>query len=370
MIERVLAGQYPASGVPHHSLDEIWPCGGYGVDRKRVVECSRHRRKDGEQIQTVYHEEFDSRDPDEAHAWLSKTYADHHLRISGSSEDFLFSCDITRLDGMSLGRIVHSMAVEVDVFDGLRDLSIVEHRGGGAVRVSIGPESVDLRAGECFLLPPDRPYQAAWNSVRADLTTLSFEDLQRDALGLVDKKTVNLDFTRPVTAAAGRHWSQTIRYVQSFVSNSPLLAAAPLARRELGWLVSSAVLACFPNSTLDAESPSYAGDTPQPLRRALAFIDEHAGDPITLNEIAIAARLSPRGLQAAFRRHLDTTPLAQLRSIRMERAHLDLQHAQPGDTSVAALAARWGFTHLGRFAVEYRRRYGHSPSQTLRTSLA
>ena len=187
---------------------------------------------------------------------------------------------------MSLGRIVHSMAVEVDVFDGLRDLSIVEHRGGGAVRVSIGPESVDLRAGECFLLPPDRPYQAAWNSVRADLTTLSFEDLQRDALGLVDQKTVNLDFTRPVTAAAGRHWSQTIRYVQSFVSNSPLLAAAPLARRELGWLVSSAVLACFPNSTLDAESPSYAGDTPQPLRRALAFIDEHAGDPITLNEIA------------------------------------------------------------------------------------
>ena len=173
---------------------------------------------------------------------------------------------------------------------------IVEHRGGGAVRVSIEPDSVDLRAGECFLLPPDRPYQAAWNSVRADLTTLSFEDLQRDALGLVDQKTVNLDFTRPVTAAAGRHWSQTIRYVQSFVSNSPLLAAAPLARRELGWLVSSAVLACFPNSTLDAESPSYAGDTPQPLRRALAFIDEHAGDPITLNEIAIAARLSPRGL--------------------------------------------------------------------------
>jgi AraC-like DNA-binding protein len=329
----------------------------------------RHRRKDGEQIQSVYHEEFDSRDPDEAHAWLSKTYADHHLRISGSSENFLFSCDIIRLDGMSLGRIVHSMAVEVDVFDGLRDLSIIEQRGGGAVRV-IGPESVDLRAGDCFLLPPDRPYQAAWTSVRADVTTLSFEDLQRDALGLVDRKTVNVDFTRPITAAASRHWSQTIRYVQSVVSNSPLLAAAPLARRELGWLVNSAVLACFPNSTLDAKSASYAGDTPKPLRRALAFIDEHAGDPITLSEIAVAARLSPRGLQAAFRRHLDTTPLAQLRSIRMERAHLDLQHAQPGDTSVAALAARWGFTHLGRFAVDYRRRYGHSPSQTLRASLA
>jgi transcriptional regulator GlxA family with amidase domain len=127
-------------------------------------------------------------------------------------------------------------------------------------------------------------------------------------------------------------------------------------------LVSSAVLACFPNSTLDAESASYVGDTPQPLRRALAFIDEHAGEPITLNEIAVAARLSPRGLQATFRRHLDTTPLALLRSIRMDRAHRDLRNAEPGGTTVAALAARWGFTHLGRFAIEYRSRYGSYPS--------
>jgi AraC-like DNA-binding protein len=122
--------------------------------------------------------------------------------------------------------------------------------------------------------------------------------------------------------------------------------------------------------TLDAESAPRTGDTPQPLRRALAFIDDHAADPITLNEIAVAAHLSPRGLQATFRRHLDTTPLAQLRSVRMERAHWDLQNAEPGDTSVAALAARWGFTHLGRFAVDYRRRYGSSPSQTLRSSFA
>jgi hypothetical protein len=26
---------------------------------------------------------------------------------------------------------------------------------------------------------------------------------------------------------------------------------------------------------------------------------------------------------------------------------------------------RWGFTHMGRFSVEYRLRFGESPSQTL-----
>ncbi|HJV12492.1 MAG TPA: helix-turn-helix transcriptional regulator [Propionibacteriaceae bacterium] len=264
--------------------------------------------------------------------------------------------------------MTHTMPTEVDVFNGLPDISIVEQRDGSASLLTMGSDSVNLRIGECFLLPPSRPYQAAFDSIGVAVTTLSLADLQRDAAARVDQEAVEVDFARPITPAAGRHWSQTIQYVQGLVSKSPLLATAPLARRELGWLVNSAVLACFPNSTLDAEPASYAGDTPQPLRRALAFIDENAADPITLNEIAIAARLSPRGLQAAFRRHLDTTPLAYLRSVRMERAHRDLQSAEPGNgVSVAALAARWGFAHLGRFAVEYRRRFGIYPSQTLRS---
>jgi AraC-like DNA-binding protein len=337
-----------------------------GREMRRRLPTSQ-RWKAGEQIQTVDHEEFRSQDPDEAHAWLRKAYADHDVKISGSTEDFVFSCDIIRFEGMTFGHLAHSMAVKVDVFDGLRDLSIVEHREGNPVQVLAGSESVNLRAGDCFLLPPDRPYQAVWNSVAVTVTTLGFENLQREAAWLVDHEALGVDFARPITPAAGRHWSQTIGYVERVVSSSPLLDAAPLARLELSWLVNSAVLACFPNSTLGAESASDTGDTPQPLRRALAFIDEHATDPITLNEIAAAARLSPRGLQAAFRRHLETTPLAHLRSVRMQHAHRDLQEAQPGDgTSVAAVAAHWGFAHLGRFAIEYRRRFGIYPSQALR----
>jgi AraC-like DNA-binding protein len=36
------------------------------------------------------------------------------------------------------------------------------------------------------------------------------------------------------------------------------------------------------------------------------------------------------------------------------------------DESVTRIAMKWGFRHLGRFAVGYRDRFGETPSQTRR----
>jgi transcriptional regulator GlxA family with amidase domain len=77
--------------------------------------------------------------------------------------------------------------------------------------------------------------------------------------------------------------------------------------------------------------------------------------------------MSPRGLQAAFRREKDTTPTAYLREARLEAAHRELLAADPTTgATVEAIAAAWGFTHRGRFAAAYRTRYGQTPATTLR----
>jgi transcriptional regulator GlxA family with amidase domain len=57
-----------------------------------------------------------------------------------------------------------------------------------------------------------------------------------------------------------------------------------------------------------------------------------------------------------------------LKWLRLERAHADLRDASPGETSVKRVALRYGFAHLGHFSEAYRRKYGQSPSQTLRTA--
>ncbi|WP_156745265.1 helix-turn-helix transcriptional regulator, partial [Mycobacterium sp. 1165178.9] len=103
------------------------------------------------------------------------------------------------------------------------------------------------------------------------------------------------------------------------------------------------------------------------VRRAIAYLEDSAAEDVRIVDVAAAARLSPRALQEAFRKHLDTTPMAYLKSIRLARAHADLRQASVEDgTTVAAVAFRWGFGNLGRFAADYRREFRRSPREVLR----
>ncbi|MDD7938465.1 helix-turn-helix domain-containing protein [Actinomycetospora lutea] len=109
------------------------------------------------------------------------------------------------------------------------------------------------------------------------------------------------------------------------------------------------------------------GDEPASVRRAVEFIDANAHRVVSTGEIARAAHIGPRGLQASFKRHRGQTPFEYLREVRFGGAHRDLVAGDPGrGSTVGEIAARWQFTNAGRFSVEYRQRHGCSPSSTLR----
>ena len=98
------------------------------------------------------------------------------------------------------------------------------------------------------------------------------------------------------------------------------------------------------------------------VRRVEDYIEAHAGEPLSLADLAAVAGCSTRSLQLAFRRHRDTTPMARLRRARLEGAQEDLLGGLL--PSVTEVALRWQFVHLGDFARHYREAFGELPSET------
>ena len=131
-------------------------------------------------------------------------------------------------------------------------------------------------------------------------------------------------------------------------------------------VLAAATLECFPSNLAGPAATEHDAATPAALSRALSFVQDHADTDIGVNEIAAAVHLTPRAVQYLFRRRLDTTPTAYMRSERLHRAHQDLIAGHRDTTTVSAVATRWGFAHTGRFAVLYRQTYGQNPHTTLR----
>ncbi|WP_175854670.1 AraC family transcriptional regulator [Burkholderia anthina] len=101
------------------------------------------------------------------------------------------------------------------------------------------------------------------------------------------------------------------------------------------------------------------------IRRAMTYMVEHLGEPIRLSEVARECNVSLRSMQLGFQRDLGVTPAQWLRTQRLERAFEALSFAAPGDTSVTDVALQCGFTHLGEFSANFKRRYGKKPSEIL-----
>jgi AraC-like DNA-binding protein len=101
---------------------------------------------------------------------------------------------------------------------------------------------------------------------------------------------------------------------------------------------------------------------PRSVLRAERLMRERAAEPLTLADLAAAARVSERALQTHFQRYRQCSPMRYLRDVRLEMARKLL--TQSDDPRVDAVALRCGFGHLGRFAAEYRERFGEGPSET------
>lgn len=174
-----------------------------------------------------------------------------------------------------------------------------------------------------------------------------------------------LTFTGPLdlTVGAGAALRRLVLYlVAEADAGSPSIGSGLMGRQFESALMSGLLEARQHDhaTELDRQCPP---PRPRQQRMAESFIEANLDQPLSVEDIARAAGISPRGLQLSFRQYRGDTPLGFWRNMRLARARSDLQS---GHVRVTDVALRWGFTHFGRFSETYRARYGESPRDTLR----
>ena len=127
------------------------------------------------------------------------------------------------------------------------------------------------------------------------------------------------------------------------------------------------VLMSHPNNYSEALQRRERALTPRDLRRALDYMHANLGAPITIADIAEASGIAGRTLFQYFRDFRGTSPMRYMREARLAKAREALMRPQP-DQAVSEIATKCGFSHLGRFASQYRNRFGQRPAETLRRS--
>jgi len=212
------------------------------------------------------------------------------------------------------------------------------------------------------------PFSGRGNGYDVRNTSVSIEVLDAAIADIdPDKTSADLSFTSfvPRSRAAAAQWRAVVDRL-SVVSDG---GGVPVGQDDASRLLAHSLIHTFDNNLMadDRGAARDARDATQAVvRLAQRIIEGHAGDDLTISDIARECHVTPRALQYAFRRHLDCTPHAYLRQVRLDLVHQVLRDGSV--SNVGDAAARFGFFNPGRFASEYRQVFDENPGQTLARS--
>jgi len=104
------------------------------------------------------------------------------------------------------------------------------------------------------------------------------------------------------------------------------------------------------------------------IERVRKYVINNSESVLNCDDIASLCGISKKSVFNTFRKELGITPMAYVRSIKLELVYKDL--SERGKVkSITEVAVSYGFLNVGRFSGYYRDCFGELPSETIRRSL-
>jgi AraC-like DNA-binding protein len=293
-----------------------------------------------------------------------------NLKLLSDPDSFSLTQRAGRIGPVAVAELIVGSEISIERGQRCNSYRVLVPQAGHAVSVHRG---VAVTAGldTAAVLTPEGHTASHW-AADTRMIALRFDrdvvdDALSDAVGR--QVTSQIDFTpvMPITCPVTQSWvNMLVLFTKQLFQPDNLLGQPLVGLPFVDSLVRGFLLATN-HPHRDALTGGGEFVAPRTVRTAIEIIEEEAHLPLTLSSIATRSHASVRSLQQGFQRHLDTSPMAYLREVRLRRAHQTLLESDPSTVTVASVAHRWGFTNLGRFASEHAKRYGEAPSVTLRT---
>ncbi|MFD0370720.1 AraC family transcriptional regulator [Streptomyces sp. NPDC059071] len=315
---------------------------------------------------------FRTRDVDEAREEISaRYYANFMDVIDARDRPFAARFDTVGLGPLMIGDLscgadVRMRFGELGAFHVNAPMSgtMEVRQGGSGRRLLATPEDAMLLdpSGDTFLDRWSGDCRAL--SVKIDATAL--QDRLESLLGRSAGRRLTLGARLDITRGPGLSWVTFARQVAAGALAGDGLATHELVARPLQEALLNGLLLAAEHPWRDELAHPGGPARPAPVKRAMDAVRSRPEHPFTTTELAALARVSVRRLQESFREYVGMSPMAYVREVRLDRVREELRAGDPDGLSVGEVAWRWGFTHAGRFAAQYRARFGETPSRTLR----
>ncbi len=309
---------------------------------------------------------FASRDTDETRAFLRGK----EFRFDIAPRDAA-ALDVhingVYLPGMFIGYIQYGAPVSVRA-TAARDDYWIQLPLRGGIETITGHASVACDTRRAAVCAPRQE-----NLLRSDAGSARFNiSLTRQAmlrqltalLGDLPRRPLEFEPAVDLTVGYGRSLARHLHFAVGELECEDSMLWEPSAMARFEELLITGLLLSHPHSYSEALQRLERPVAPRDVKRAVDYMRSRLGEGVTLADIVEQSRVPGRTLFKHFRDVHGVSPMRYLCNVRFDRVREVLMSAGPDET-VQDVAARHGFMHMGRFSVEYRKRFGETPSTTL-----
>ncbi|MBC8948619.1 AraC-like DNA-binding protein [Xenorhabdus ehlersii] len=318
-----------------------------------------------EHLNSPEHLLFSSNDLDEVKSMVGRVMQPHQLTILGNNQKIDAKMHYIPLGDISMSRLRYGASVEITPGE-LDSFFLIQMPLAGCAGIESGDQCLDSTPNLASILSPNQHTSMRWNADNDQfMVRISRSLLERTLVGQLGHP---LD--QPLVFELGFAWQRCqawrclMPYLLECTTQVPDILQHKLITNQIEQLISVTLLSTHQHNYSETPTNRRCSIRPRHVRRVQEYLQAHAHEPITVEQLAQVAGVSLRSLYSGFKEFLNISPMQYLRDLRMAHVRTELLAGEA--TSVTGVALRWGFAHMGRFSAEYKARYGETPSKSLK----